>query len=96
MTIRIEVKSTNLERRAVTQRSTGKQFTFDEQEAWAHTVDQQGTPHPYPQRIRITLPKGQADAYPVGDYTLHPASFYVGNYGDLAMAVRLVPVKAKG
>jgi hypothetical protein len=93
MTIRIEIASTALEERNVT--AKGKTFKFLEQEAWAHTVDREGKAHPHPQRIRITLPRGQDTAYPPGDYTLHPASFYVGGYGDLAMSPRLAPVKAR-
>jgi len=95
MSIRIEVKSTELVQRTVTQRSTNKQFSFAEQTAWAHTVDTNGNPNPYPEKIRVTLPRGQENAYPVGEYTLHPGSFYVGQYGDLAMSVRLVPVKPR-
>lgn len=96
MTIRIEVKSTDLTPRQVTQRNTGKVFHFQEQTAWAHTCAADGQPHPYPEKLRITLPRGQETAYPVGDYTLHPGSFYVGQYGDLELSLRLAPVKARG
>jgi hypothetical protein len=93
MSIRIEIKTTELARREVP--SKGRTFTFLEQEAWAHTMDKAGQANPYPEKIRVTLPRGQETPYPAGDYTLHPASFYVGQYGDLAMSPRLAPVKAR-
>lgn len=96
MSIRIEISSTDLRDREVTQRSTGKVFRFKEQVAWAYTTNDKGEQHPHPEKITVSLPRGREDAYPVGDYTLHPASFYVGNYGSLEMSPRLVPVKSRG
>jgi hypothetical protein len=95
MTIRIEIKSTALETRPVTSKA-GKHFTFLEQTAWAHTYGPNGEPNPYPEKLRVTLPRGQTEAYPPGEYTLHPASFYVGQWGDLELSTRLAPVKARG
>jgi hypothetical protein len=95
MTIRIEIRSTALNDRTVTQRNTNKQFHFKEQTAWAHTVAIDGQANPYPEKITITLPRGQETAYPEGEYTLHPGSFYVGNFGQLEMSPRLVPVKTR-
>lgn len=96
MSIRIEVKSTDLHPREVTQRGTGKVFKFLEQTAWAHTTDPQGNPNPYPEKITVSLPRGVSEPYAAGDYTLHPASFYVGQFGSLEMSPRLVPVKSRG
>lgn len=93
MSIRIEIKSTELTPRQVL--SKGKTFNFLEQTGWAHTYGPNGEPNPYPEKLRITLPRGQETAYPPGDYTLHPASFYVGQYGDLELSARLAPVKAR-
>jgi len=95
MSIVIEVRSTDLKDREVTQRSTGKVFRFKEQEAWAHTVNDKGERHPYPEKITVSLPRGRETAYEPGDYTLHPASFYVGKFGSLEMSARLVPVKSR-
>lgn len=96
MSIRITIASTDLRDREVTQRSTGKIFRFKEQVAWAHTTDDKGVANPYPEKIAITLPRGREEAYAEGEYTLHPASFYVGNFGSLDMSPRLAPVKARG
>jgi hypothetical protein len=95
MSIRIQITSEAVENRSVTQKATGRQFQFKEQTAWAFTCDQHGNPHPHPEKITVTLPRGQETPYPVGDYTLHPASFYVGNFGSLNLSPRLVPVKSR-
>jgi len=95
MTIRIEIKSTDLRDRQITAKS-GKAYTFKEQTAWAHTCDQHGNQNPYPEKVTVTLPRGQEEPYPVGDYTLHPGSFYVGSFNSLEMSPRLAPVKARG
>lgn len=95
MSIRIQITSTALRDREVTQRATGRVFHFKEQTAWAYTHDAQGNPNPHPEKIVITLPRDRTDAYPEGDYTLHPASFYVGAYGSLGLSPRLVPVKPR-
>lgn len=94
MTIRIQIAATALETRNVTSKG-GRQFQFLEQVAWAYTTDREGNPNPHPEKIIVTLPHGQTEPYPVGDYTLHPASFYVGNFSSLEMRPRLAPVKAR-
>lgn len=94
MSIRIEITSTDLKEREVTQRNTGRVFRFKEQTAWAYTTNDKGEPNPHPEKITVSLPRGRDEAYPAGDYTLHPASFYVGNFGQLEMSPRLVPVKS--
>jgi hypothetical protein len=93
VSIRIEIKSTDLTPRNVL--SNGRTYNFLEQTGWAHTCDAQGNANPYPEKVRITLPRGQETAYPVGEYGLHPASFYVGKYGDIQLSPRLAPVKAR-
>lgn len=95
MSIRIQISSTDLRDREVTQRSTGKVFRFKEQTAWAYTTDDKGVANPHPERIAVTLPRGRDEAYPEGDYTVHPASFYRGNFDSLEFSLRLAPVKAR-
>lgn len=92
MSIVIEVRSTELKDREVTQRSSGRVFRFKEQEAWAHVTNDKGEKQPYPEKITVSLPRGRDTAYEPGSYTLHPASFYVGKFGNLEMSTRLVPV----
>jgi len=94
MTVRIEIKSTEVRPRTIN--SNGKSFQFLEQEGWIHTLDPAGNPNAYPEKFIVTLPKGQEQPYPVGDYTLHPGSFYVGRFRRLDMSPRLAPVKARG
>lgn len=95
MSIRIIVKSADLIERDVKGRA------IYEQTAWAFTVDRNGKPNDYPERIRLTFWTDKSGtmegkAYPPGDYTLGPTSFYVGEYGSLHCSPRLVPVPAAG
>lgn len=46
----------------------------------------------YPARIELFAPKGQSP-YALGDYTLAPESFSVGEYGRLECRPVLVPLK---
>lgn len=76
----------------------GKPYSMDFQTAYAHTCDKKtGKPNPFPEKIELTLTKDSASglpaAYQPGEYQLHPASLYVGQYG-LEVAPRLVPLKA--
>jgi len=51
------------------------------QSAWLHTVDQNGNPNKYPERIEFYAPKGTDGKtqvpYPVGEYFLSPKSIKV-------------------
>lgn len=94
MSIRIIVKSTAVE--AVNINTPRGAMTLRKQQAYAVTVDRQGNVAPYPERIELTLPKDQAEAYPVGEYQLHPSSFYVGKFSKLECSPRLAPIPARG
>ena len=50
--------------------------TIHEQQAYFHT----GSAYPMPFKLSIRTP---ADAYPSGEYTLHPDSFTVNKFGGL-------------
>lgn len=66
--------------------------SFQAQEAYAVLPGQK-----YPARIEVLPPKGQAP-YEPGEYTIGPDSFYVNQYGSLALAPKLVrnaPAKAR-
>lgn len=91
MSIKIEVKSNEIHVKSGTSARTGKPYTIREQEAWAYTADKEGKPHPYPVRIRVQLGDEQ-DAYPLGDYTISPASFYADRFNSLALGLVLSPV----
>lgn len=69
-------------------------FTKHTQPAYAHTFDQSGNPHAYPESFRISLDKDQAP-YPVGFYDLHPRCIYVDRNGNLTIGkLHLTPIKA--
>ena len=64
--------------------------TIHEQQAYLHT----GSAYPIPFKLSIRTP---ADAYPSGEYTLHPDSFTVNQFGGLEInrfEIRLAPYKA--
>ncbi len=75
----------------------GKKGAYYKQTAWAYLVDRDGVADPHPSKIQFMLPKDSAgNPVPVkkGRYTLHPASFRVGQYGDLEIGfVNLQPVR---
>ena len=66
-------------------------WSIREQEMWAHLFNREGKPMPHPSRISIRLDKDQP-AYPVGEYTLSPQSFYSGKFASLMFIPRLIPM----
>jgi hypothetical protein len=94
MSIRIEVKSANVHENSGTAKATGKPYTIRKQTAWAHVVDQDGKQYDFPARIEIQLDSDQTP-YAVGNYTIAPSSFFVGEFDKLAMRrLNLVAVRA--
>lgn len=91
--IQIEVKSAQVETKTGTSSKTGKPYQIAEQEAWGHFTDQHGKPHPYPQKIRITLEDGR-QPYAVGTYTLAPESLYPDRFGQITIRAKLKPIAA--
>lgn len=91
--IQIEVKSAEVQTKTGTSSKTGKAYQIAEQEAWGHFADQHGKPHPYPQKIRLTLEDGRAP-YPVGTYTLAPESLYPDRFGQITIRAKLKPIAA--
>jgi len=86
--IRIEIKSAKVNVKSGTAKASGKPYTIKTQEGYAHTVDREGKPRPYPQQIEIALEKEQEPFAP-GVYTIGPATLYVGDYNRLMLG-RLV------
>lgn len=93
MSIKIEVKSAEVVPKNGVSQKTGKPFSIREQEAWGHFTDPKGQPHPYPQRVRLTLDDNQPP-YAPGVYTLSPASFYPDRFGQIVCRAKLQPVAA--
>jgi len=94
MSIKIEVKEAISKTKSGVSARTSKPYTIREQEAWAYTVGRDGKPHPYPVRISITLNDDQTEPYPVGNYTISPASFYANRFNGLECGLILQPLAA--
>jgi len=90
--IKIEVKSTEVRTINGTSKKTGKPYTIRDQEAYAHTLDKDGKPRAYPERISLQL-EGDQPPFDPGTYHLSPSSVYVGDFGRLMLG-RPVLVKA--
>lgn len=92
MSIKIVVEEVNVD----TKTGVGAKgpWRIDEQEAFAYLADRKGKLHAHPTRISVRLEDGQAP-YPIGEYTVAPASFYAGKYNSLMFSVRLVPMRAQ-
>ncbi len=91
--IKVSVTSTEVRNQSGT---SNKAYSLNFQTVWFHTYDRNGTPNPYPEKCEIILDKasdGAALFYPVGDYTLAPASLYVDRSGNLAISPKLVALK---
>lgn len=94
--IKVTIASTELRNMKGVGKASGKPYDMDFQTAYVHTLNKQGQPHPFPEKIELIVEKGSDGipaAYPIGDYTLHPSSFYVDRGGNLAIAPRLAAIK---
>jgi hypothetical protein len=80
--IKIEIKSSEVSSRSGN--SKGRDWHIRSQEAWAHLLERNGSPSPYPQKIQLNLEDDQAP-YPVGQYALSDSSLYVGDFGRLQL-----------
>lgn len=87
--IMIEITSDATRTRSGTSGRTGRDYSIEEQDAWLHKPGQA-----YPDRICITLEKGQVPYRP-GNYNLAAESFYPDRYGGLAVRPVLVPRPAE-
>jgi hypothetical protein len=75
---------------------SGKPYHMHLQTAYAHTFDKQGVQNPFPEKVELVLDLDEHSnlpkVYEPGEYTMHPASLYMGQYG-LEVAPKLVPLK---
>ena len=95
MSIKVEVRSEELDVKTGVSQKNGKPYNIREQSAWGFFVDQQGNPHPYPQKVRLTLEDTQQNPYPPGMYELADASFYPDRYGQIRIRAQLTPLPEK-
>lgn len=91
--LRVEIKSNLVQEISGTSKA-GKPYHMRKQAAWAYTFDQMGALNPFPERIEFSLADGQ-EPYQVGNYSLSPASFFVGDFHSLSIGRPvLVPLAA--
>lgn len=81
---KIEIKSTELKLVQGTSQKSGKAYSFHTQQAYAHVEGKA-----YPVEFRLTIDNGSS-AFPVGNYTIAPSSFYVDKFGNLSISPKLV------
>lgn len=91
--IRIEIQSADITTKSGVSARTGKPYTIREQIGYAHTVDRNGKPNPYPVRLSMTL--GDNDQpYAPGNYQLAPESLYTNKFNQLEVSPVLKPLMA--
>lgn len=77
-------------------KASGKPYHMFFQTAYAHTFAKDGTQNPFPEKVELICETDEHSkmpkTYPAGEYTMHPASLYMGQYG-LEVAPKLVPFK---
>lgn len=73
---------------------SGKPYHMRFQTAYAHTVDKDGNPPPYPEKFEVILDT-DAPPFTPGDYTLSPSALFIDKDGRLQCAPRLTPLRAK-
>jgi len=94
--IKVTVTSADTRQMQGVGKVSNKPYNLYFQTVYAHGMDKNGQPLPFPDKAEIILEKdevGNPKAYPPGSYILHPASVYIDRNGSFAVAPRLVAVK---
>lgn len=95
--IKVTVADTRIRNMKGVGKTSGKPYDMDFQTIWLHTVADDGTPSPFPEKTEIILDRdpstGRTNPYQPGEYTLHPSSIRLGLNGSPEVALRLVPLK---
>lgn len=89
--IKIEIDNAEVKTKSGISAKTGKPYQIREQKGYAFLCDRDGRPNKHPSSLIISLGDEQAP-YPVGFYTVSPASFYTDRFDNLAVSLRLVPM----
>jgi len=96
--IRVSVTSTAVREQSGNAKATGKPYHLSFQTVWMWLCDRDGKADPHPTKVEIILPRDKSDGaavfYPEGEYQLAPSSIYVDSRGNVAVAPRLVPLRA--
>ncbi|HWI05604.1 MAG TPA: single-stranded DNA-binding protein [Acidimicrobiales bacterium] len=93
--LKVTVSSPEVRTRSGISKAKNKPYTMHSQTVYFHTLGRDGKPNAYPDKGEILLDTdehGNPKPYAPGEYQLHPTSFYVGDYGSLAVSPRLVPL----
>lgn len=86
--LKIEVKTSEVNERSGTK--NGRDWKIRTQEAYAHIVNRNGSPSPYPEKILLNLDNGNSNRapqqpYAIGTYYLSDSSVYVGDFSALRL-----------
>jgi hypothetical protein len=90
--IRITIVKGEAETIPYTSKKDGSPQQLRKQTGYAYTVDRDGVIAPFPEKFGFLLNRDEAPL-PVGDYTVHPASFQVVEGNLQIRNVRLTPVR---
>lgn len=94
--IKITIASTDVRNMKGIAKASQKPYDLNFQVAYVHTCDKQGNANPYPEKTELMLDKdekGSPISYPVGDYTLAPASIQIDRMGNIELRPVLTPLK---
>lgn len=94
MCIRVLVKSVFVESIPMSGKNGKPDWFMRKQVIWVQLVDGSGSPDPYPSKSNVLLNRDDAP-YPIGDYMVSPASFYVGSFDRLELGLKLIPASAR-
>jgi len=95
--LRVSITSEELREMRGVSKGTQKPYHMTIQQAWIHTFTRKGEPNPYPEKVELILDRDETGAaifYKVGEYQLAPSSIYVDARGSLAVAPRLMALRA--
>lgn len=90
--IKVTIPNLPVETVFYTSKKDGSPQQLRLQTAYAHTVDQDGSPTLYPEKFNFPLNRDQAP-FASGDYTYHPSAFQVRNGRLTHSDSSLVPLK---
>lgn len=90
--IKIEVTDKVTEKSGISSK-TQRPYSIREQQAFAHVYEKDGTLARYPKEIKLSL-RDDTPPFAPGDYTIAPASVFIGEFGRMELNPVLVPVKA--
>jgi len=95
--INVLVHSPALREQPYKSKKDGSPQVLHLQTVYFHLIDKEGVAEPYPVKVEMFAPRnaqGLPVAYQPGKYQLHPSSIYLDQGGRLAVAPRLVAIKA--